>query len=149
MAVIRDWNNILESDLENVVLELKKSLISPCAIILTGPVGAGKTTLTKKFIGGDQEVCSPTYSIINESGNCAHADFYRLKSSEEIVHLELELYLEEKDFFLIEWGIDFIKEIRRNIELDWKIFELKFEINKQESADLAVSTRNLILSEIV
>lgn len=145
---MKDWKNILESDLDRVVLELKNTLQSPCAIILTGPVGAGKTTLTKKFIGGDEEVCSPTYSIINEAGDYAHADFYRLKSPEEVVHLELELYLEDKNYFLIEWGIDFIKEIKRNIDTDWSLYELKIEINSKVSDDASCSSRNLFLSEI-
>jgi tRNA threonylcarbamoyladenosine biosynthesis protein TsaE len=148
MSVVRDWKNIFETDLEQVVVELKESLPAPCAIILSGPVGAGKTTLTKKFIGGEQEVCSPTYSIINESENCAHADFYRLKSPEEVVHLELDLYLEDKDFFLIEWGKEFLKEIRRNIESDWRLFELEIEINPKNSDESTTSSRNLILSEI-
>ena len=148
MSVVKEWKNILETDLEQVVLELKEALPVPCAIILSGPVGAGKTTLTKKFIGGEQEVCSPTYSIIDESENCAHADFYRLKSPEEVVHLELELYLEDKDYFLIEWGKEFLKEIRRNIESNWKLFELEFAINPKNIDKSATSSRNLILSEI-
>jgi tRNA threonylcarbamoyladenosine biosynthesis protein TsaE len=149
MSEVRVWKKVHESDLENIVSEMKDVLTSPCAIILSGPVGAGKTTFTKKFITNDEgEVCSPTYSIINESGDCAHADFYRLEDAEEIVHLELALYLEDKNFFLIEWGKEFLKEIQRNIDVDWRIYELEIQINESDSSDLSTSSRNLILSDI-
>ncbi|OUS00149.1 tRNA (adenosine(37)-N6)-threonylcarbamoyltransferase complex ATPase subunit type 1 TsaE [Halobacteriovorax marinus] len=149
MKEVRVWENVHESDLVKVVSELKDSLQTPCVVLLSGPVGAGKTTLTKKFIGGEDEVCSPTYSIINESNDCAHGDFYRLESSEEVVHLELSLYLEDKNYFLIEWGKPFLKEIQRNIEEDWQVFELLFEINPNQSNDSSVSTRKLTLTEIL
>lgn len=145
MSELRVWKNILEADLPRVVKELRETLKAPCAILLTGPVGAGKTTLTKKFIGGEDEVCSPTYSIINESNDCAHGDFYRLESPEEVVHLELSLYLEDKNYFLVEWGKPFLKEIQRNIDEDWLIYELLFEINDESNR----STRNLTLIEIL
>ena len=32
------------------------------------------------------EVTSPTYSIVNEQGQIAHADFNRLESVEDVIH---------------------------------------------------------------
>ncbi|WP_290731750.1 tRNA (adenosine(37)-N6)-threonylcarbamoyltransferase complex ATPase subunit type 1 TsaE [Halobacteriovorax sp. JY17] len=147
MELIREWNDIFEDDLEEFSDELKKIIPTSSAIILTGPVGAGKTTFTKTFIESDDEseVCSPTYSVINENGNCAHADFYRLKSSEEVVHLELSLYLDDKDYFLVEWGKPFLKEISRNLEEDWEIFELVFEINSEKFQKKGSSPRKIQL----
>jgi len=147
VKLIKKWNDIFEGDLENFSKELKSIIPSPSVIVLSGPVGAGKTTFTKFFIGDDQdvEVCSPTYSVINENGNCAHADFYRLKSSEEVVHLELELYLEDKEYFLVEWGKPYLKEISRNLDDDWEIFELIFEINSNEAIQSGAFSRNIQL----
>ncbi|WP_127717474.1 tRNA (adenosine(37)-N6)-threonylcarbamoyltransferase complex ATPase subunit type 1 TsaE [Halobacteriovorax sp. HLS] len=145
---LKVWEDVNESDLPSVVEQLKSSINKPCAIILSGPVGAGKTTLTKEFITEDDGVCSPTYSIINESGSYAHADFYRLESPEEVVHLELSLYLEDKDYFLIEWGREFVKEIQRNIDHDWSLYELDISINPKKSENETTSSRRLVLSEI-
>ena len=58
---------------------------------------------------------SPTYSIINEQDDFAHADFYRIEDAEELIHLEMELYAEGKNYFLIEWGLPFLNEINHNL----------------------------------
>ena len=106
---ISNWKKAFESDLDYISIELREIISTPACIILNGPVGAGKTTFVQHFTRCMQEentseVNSPTYSIINEQGTIAHADFYRLKDSEEITHLELPLYAEKKKFFFIEWG---------------------------------------------
>ncbi|ATH08254.1 tRNA (adenosine(37)-N6)-threonylcarbamoyltransferase complex ATPase subunit type 1 TsaE [Halobacteriovorax marinus] len=147
MELIKEWDGIFEENLESLSEEIKSIIPLESAIILTGAVGAGKTTFTKSFIDSDEgdEVCSPTYSVINENGNCAHADFYRLKDSEEVIHLELGLYLDDKDYFLIEWGAPFLKEISRNLDEQWEIFELKFEINSQLSNSDNTSSRKIQL----
>jgi len=56
--------------------------------------------------------------------------------------------LEDKNFFLIEWGKPFLKEIQRNIDEDWRVYELLFEINDQNSDKSNKSSRNLTLTEI-
>ena len=60
----------------------------------------------------DDEVLSPTYSIINEQGDFAHADFYH--DDEEIVHLEMGLYAEEKIIFSSS-GAALFKEIKSQL----------------------------------
>ena len=112
MSVIRTWKKVFESDLSNIVMELKEVAQPPCVIVLDGPVGAGKTTFTKYFIN-KREVQSPSYSIVNEIDNIVHADFYRIEKKDELIHLELPMYIEEKDYFLIEWGMPFIREIQK------------------------------------
>ena len=59
---------------------------------------------------GSDQVISPTYSLINDYGETVHGDFYRLVNPEEIVQLELELYLESADYFLVEWGKQYLDE---------------------------------------
>ena len=44
------------------------------------------------------DIFSPTYSIVNENRD-PPTDFYRIESSEEILHLELPLYAENKNYF--------------------------------------------------
>ena len=170
MKVLRHWKKVLENDLDYIVSEMKEAITPPAVVILSGPLGSGKTTFTKRFVklvtgpgvassparAQEYEVLSPTYSIINETGSVAHADLYRIKDKEELVHLEIPLYLENKDFFLIEWGRPYISFLRREIDELFKFYELEISTNPVgEEIDHATqgdiqdsSSRNFILSEI-
>lgn len=147
MATVRTWKKVLENDLDYLAAELREVVEKPAAIILSGPVGAGKTTFTKKFVK-DAPVQSPTYSVINEAGEIAHADFYRIKDPQEIIHLELPLYLEDKEFFLIEWGMPFLKEIARSLEENFSLYELEIEVNREEEKNGQIASRNFVLKNL-
>jgi len=140
--LIKKYLSVTEDKYLEVIEDLKKKLKTPAAIILTGPVGIGKTTFTKFFVGRVDEVRSPTYSLINEVGEVAHADFYRIEEPEEIVHLELNLYIEDKKYFLIEWGKPFVEDIKRNLTDDYFLYELTFD-----AANLA-GPRDICLYEL-
>lgn len=138
MSLIRSWKKVLESDLANIVTELKEVVQPPCVIILDGPVGAGKTTFTRAFLE-KAEAPSPTYSLINEVDNIVHADLYRIEKKDELIHLEIPMYLEEKDYVLIEWGMPYLSELRRIIGDEFKFYQLKIEINEQKSRHFFLS----------
>lgn len=140
MTQVRTWKKVLESDLANIASEMKEVIEPPSVIILEGPVGAGKTTFTKIFIDR-KGTASPTYSIINEVDNLLHADLYRIEKKEELIHLEIPMYLEEKDYFLIEWGMPYLRELQRIIGDEFKYYQLKIEINENNS-------RNFLLTKI-
>jgi tRNA threonylcarbamoyladenosine biosynthesis protein TsaE len=146
VSIIRSWKKVFESDLSNIVEELKEVAQPPCVIILDGEVGAGKTTFTRSFIS-KTEIQSPTYSIINEVDNIVHADFYRLEKKEELIHLEIPMYIDGKDYFLVEWGMTYLNELQRIIGDEFKYYQLKIEINP--SIDDRKQTRNYILSKII
>lgn len=132
MSLIRAWKKVLESDLPNIVTELKEVVQPPCVIILDGPVGAGKTTFTRAFLEKGTTT-SPTYSIINEVDNIVHADLMRIEKKDELVHLEIPMYLEEKDYFLVEWGMPYLHELQRIVGDDFKFYQLKIEIVNDKS----------------
>ncbi len=79
--------------------------------LLTGELGAGKTTFVKhyyKAAGGEiNEVDSPTFSIVNTyestKGVIHHFDLYRLKSAEEIEDIGFMEYIDSGDTCFIEW----------------------------------------------
>lgn len=145
--VLREWKKTLETDLESIIYELKDFIDTPAVIILSGDVGVGKTTFTKVFVKqivGDKLAFSPTYSLVNELGCLVHADFYRLKDPEEIVHLELSMYLEDKDYFLVEWGKPYLREIMAETSDDFKFYEIEFEMNEAKER-IESPTRNLKL----
>lgn len=77
---------------------------------ITGDLGAGKTQLVKgicKYFGiAENEVSSPTFSIVNEyHGNkiIYHFDFYRILSEDELWDIGIEDYLTSHNLKLVEW----------------------------------------------
>ena len=140
MSLIRAWKKVFEADISNIVTELKEVVQPPCVIVLDGVVGAGKTTFTRSFLEMDSAP-SPTYSLINEINNMLHADLYRIDKKEDLIHLEIPVYLEEKDYFLIEWGMPYLRELQRIIGDEFKFYQLKIEINDNQS-------RNFLLNKL-
>lgn len=68
-------------------------------VALSGPLGAGKTTLARTIIAGCGhmgEVPSPTFTLIEAYDDCTpplvHADFYRLDDPGEAAELGLADY---------------------------------------------------------
>jgi tRNA threonylcarbamoyladenosine biosynthesis protein TsaE len=146
MTLVRVWRKVFESDLSNIADELKEVAQPPCVIILDGTVGAGKTTFTRIFTANN-DVQSPTYSIINEIDNVIHADFYRIEKKDELIHLEIPMYLEGKDYFLIEWGMPYLSELQKIIGDEFKYYTLKIEINP--SVNDQKQSRNYSLSRLI
>ncbi|MGX8713448.1 MAG: tRNA (adenosine(37)-N6)-threonylcarbamoyltransferase complex ATPase subunit type 1 TsaE [bacterium] len=76
-----------------------------------GKMGVGKTTLIKEFcaaLGVEDNVCSPTFAIINEYSAAGgepvyHFDFYRLKNSAEAYDLGYEEYFYSGCYCFTEW----------------------------------------------
>jgi tRNA threonylcarbamoyladenosine biosynthesis protein TsaE len=141
MSLVRAWKKVLESDLGNIANEMKEVIEPPSVIIFDAPVGAGKTTFAKIFLD-KKKGSSPTYSIINEVDNILHADLYRIEKKDELLYLEIPMYLEEKDYFLIEWGMPYLNELRRIIGDEFKYYQLKIEINENNS-------RHYFLSKLI
>ncbi|PZM86853.1 MAG: tRNA (adenosine(37)-N6)-threonylcarbamoyltransferase complex ATPase subunit type 1 TsaE [candidate division SR1 bacterium] len=77
-------------------------------LLLSGELGAGKTTLIKGFaeaLGIDPEkVQSPTYAYLNlYDGKLLHIDMYRLGSFEELVEKGILSQIAECEWVVIEW----------------------------------------------
>lgn len=76
-----------------------------------GAMGAGKTTLIKALctqLGVEQNVCSPTFAIVNEYSDSTgepvyHFDFYRLKSLDEAYDIGYEEYFYSGCWCFTEW----------------------------------------------
>jgi tRNA threonylcarbamoyladenosine biosynthesis protein TsaE len=141
-----NWKKAFETDLEYIVEEVKELIATPSVIILSGPLGAGKTTFARYFFGKSEDVASPTYSMVNEHGNVLHADFYRIENDIDLIHLELPLYLEGKKFFVIEWGKSYLNRIQEIID-DETFSYYEVEITNGVNAE-GVEFRNYHLSEL-
>lgn len=97
-------------------------------IVLTGDLGAGKTTLTQGIGAGLQirgQVASPTFIIAREhpplqdGPALVHVDAYRLSSLDDVDALDLDASLDES-VTVVEWGaglVDSLTEDRLEITL--------------------------------
>ncbi|MBP3223352.1 MAG: tRNA (adenosine(37)-N6)-threonylcarbamoyltransferase complex ATPase subunit type 1 TsaE [Actinomycetaceae bacterium] len=92
-------------------------------IILDGPLGAGKTTLTQGIaqgLGINQRIQSPTFTIMRFYDNdtsapdLLHVDAYRLATEEEIDDLDLDYFL-ERSIGVMEWGRGKVEHLSSDI----------------------------------
>jgi tRNA threonylcarbamoyl adenosine modification protein YjeE len=86
-------------------------------VILTGPLGAGKTTFTRGVGEGLRaigNVSSPTFVIArthkreNSEVPLVHVDAYRLSSLHEFDDLDIDI---DHSIVLVEWGRGFAEEL--------------------------------------
>ncbi len=96
---------------------LAPSLSGARMVVLTGDLGAGKTTLVKGIAEGldaasQDDVTSPTFTLIHEyrapEVNLYHVDLYRIETLRELDTLGLdELFADDRNLVLLEWGEKF------------------------------------------
>ncbi|AVN64560.1 tRNA (adenosine(37)-N6)-threonylcarbamoyltransferase complex ATPase subunit type 1 TsaE [Mesoplasma florum] len=137
--IIKNINETKELAIK-IADELKR-VMGEVYLLLTGDLGAGKTTLTKQLIkslGVEENVTSPTFNILNQyetTNNLVinHMDAYRLDKQSNI-----EMFLEEFDnnINIIEWwtnlnyDFDEFKNIKIEIlVIDETTREIKIERN--------------------
>lgn len=86
--------------------------LQPGAIVaLHGELGAGKTTFAKGVISEltrtpPQQISSPTFTLMNlyESDfSVYHFDLYRLKSTDDFIHLGFLDFFDNNGICIIEW----------------------------------------------
>ena len=99
-----------EQDTKAFAKKLASKLSKGDVVVLTGELGAGKTKFTEGFLsyfGLENEISSPTFTIVNEYKNdkttIYHFDVYRLENSDEFYAIGGEEYF-EKGICIIEWG---------------------------------------------
>src|SRR5438093_5853141 len=86
-------------------------------LVLTGDLGAGKTTLVggiARGLGAEEHVASPTFTLVREyvSGRIpiAHVDVYRLDRVQDVVDLALAELEDGACVLIVEWG-DAVEEL--------------------------------------
>lgn len=98
------------SDAETIALGHKLAReLPPGVVLLIGNLGAGKTTLAKGIVAEitpltEDDVASPTFTLIHDYGEVVHVDLYRLETEREVETLGLEELIDRARYTLIEWG---------------------------------------------
>lgn len=97
-------------DKDKLISFLIGSLVDGDVVLLEGSMGVGKTTLVVeicKKLGIEDQVASPTYSILNEyEGNgikINHFDLYRIESKKDLIDLGIEDFPSPNAISFVEW----------------------------------------------
>lgn len=105
-----------EAETMDFAFNLASKLNTGDIIVLSGDLGSGKTKFTEgflKFFNLENEISSPTFTIVNEYKNkdinIYHFDVYRLESSDEFYAIGGEEYF-SSGICIIEWG-ELIKDV--------------------------------------
>ena len=110
--VIRRFSISTADEMRDFGAMLGRTCRSADVIVLTGDLGAGKTTFTQGLavgLGIDEAVTSPTFVIarVHPSAGAGpdlvHVDAYRLGSAVELDELDLEADL-GRSVVVVEWG---------------------------------------------
>ena len=135
---------LFDSSIESAeeMVELGKSLAGVLSagdlVLLIGPLGAGKTTLTRGVglgLNVSGTVSSPTFVIArthkreNSDVPLVHADAYRLGSPAELDDLDIPF---SKAIVLVEWG----KGLTEGIAENW----LEININRDTTGETETRT---------
>lgn len=130
--------------------KLAKLLEPGDLILLAGPLGAGKTTLTRGIgegLSASGTIQSPTFVLArthqSSKGPLVHVDAYRLGSAVELDDLDIDF---EESIVVVEWARDYLDgyvehyleiEIDRSAEDESRVLRLRPVGRRWEEADLA------------
>ena len=108
-----------ESETMQFAFNLASNLKIGDTVVLSGDLGSGKTKFTEgflKFFNLENEISSPTFTIVNEYKNddikIYHFDVYRLEDVDEFYAIGGEEYF-NSGICIIEWG-ELIKDALPN-----------------------------------
>jgi tRNA threonylcarbamoyladenosine biosynthesis protein TsaE len=109
--------------------EIGAGLQPPVLVLLSGDLGAGKTTLTKGIAAGasaarEDDVTSPTFTLVHKyqgTNRIYHVDLYRVGDLHDLETLGLEDVFCENAIVIVEWPD------RLKLRTDWPVVRIALE----------------------
>jgi len=114
--------------------EIGAELKPPVLVLLSGDLGAGKTTLSKGIAAGagaarEDEVTSPTFTLVHKyegKTRVYHVDLYRIGDLHDLETLGLEDIFSENAIVIVEWPE------RLKLRTDWPVVRIGLEHVSEE-----------------
>jgi tRNA threonylcarbamoyladenosine biosynthesis protein TsaE len=122
--------------------EIGADIKAPALILLSGDLGAGKTTLTKGIVSGlgaadEQDVTSPTFTLVHKYDGAArvyHVDLYRVVSFRDLETLGLEDVFSEQAVVIVEWAEKF------SLMTDWPVIKIHLDHVGEDTRRISITT---------
>jgi tRNA threonylcarbamoyladenosine biosynthesis protein TsaE len=131
--------------------ELGAALKPPALILLSGDLGAGKTTLTKGIASGlgaadEDEVTSPTFTLVHKYDRGVrvyHVDLYRIGDSHDLDTLGLEDVFSERAIVIVEWPN------KLTLRTDWPIVRIHLDHVAEDERRISIDDpANIVLPQL-
>ena len=134
-------------------LDISKVLRAGDLLLLNGPLGAGKTTLTRGIgegLGAQGTVQSPTFVLARTHRTAVgpklvHVDAYRLNSAVELDDLDIDF---ANSIVVVEWARDYVDgiadhflqvDINRESEDESRLVNISGMGKRWEGVEIAIS----------
>lgn len=117
-------------------------------VLLSGDLGAGKTTLTKGIVSGigaatEDEVTSPTFTLVHRydhESRVYHVDLYRVSSLHDLETLGLEDVFSEDAVVIVEWPDRF------RLRVDWPVVRIQLEHVAEDTRRISIVDEENVLA---
>ncbi|KYG61292.1 tRNA (adenosine(37)-N6)-threonylcarbamoyltransferase complex ATPase subunit type 1 TsaE [Bdellovibrio bacteriovorus] len=133
------------AELKEFWKEVLPALKDRCILLMSGDVGAGKTTSVQLIaeILGMRDVQSPSFAIHlryeNQQGQALdHLDLYRLKDDDDLESSGFwDLFSQQKSLIIIEWANRLDYEY---LPMNWQKIEVQFQKLSDTERKLKIQT---------
>jgi tRNA threonylcarbamoyladenosine biosynthesis protein TsaE len=137
----REWTTHSSDETIQLGREIGRNLRAPALILLSGDLGAGKTTFTKGIASGmgaaaEDEVTSPTFTLVHKYGGRSpvyHVDLYRIADSHDLETLGLEDIFNEAAVVIVEWPD------KLTMRTDWPVIRIQLEHVSDDTRRIVIS----------